>query len=79
MNPDKGPQFALGTFSTAGGTLFAGLVLGESAAPLEKLVPRTRFPSYRRERPSVGTITAGKLGREFGVAARNRGVTPRRQ
>lgn len=43
MTPDKGSQFALGTFSTAGGTLFAGLVLGESAAPLEKLVPRTRF------------------------------------
>ena len=39
---DKGPQFALGTFSTAGGMPFAGLVLGDSVAPLESLGPRIR-------------------------------------
>ncbi len=42
MSMNKSPQFALGTFSNASGVPFAGLVLGDSAAPLEKLASRTR-------------------------------------
>src|SRR5271154_5954642 len=42
MGMNRSPQFALGTFSTARGVPFAGLVLGDSAAPLEKLASRTR-------------------------------------
>jgi 2,4-didehydro-3-deoxy-L-rhamnonate hydrolase len=42
MSTDIGPQFALGTFSTAGGMPFAALVLGNSVAPLEKLSSRSR-------------------------------------